>query len=58
MDKSDYQGNTRFGATFGYAVTRRQAIRVSFFDGAVTRIGADIRSIGIAYNFIWKRGLM
>jgi hypothetical protein len=58
VDKSDYQGNTRFGATFGYAVTRRQAIRVSFFDGAVTRIGADIRSIGIAYNFIWKRGLM
>jgi len=56
VDKSDYQGNTRLGATFGCTVTRRQAIKVSFFDGAVTRIGTDIRSVSVAYNVIWQKG--
>jgi hypothetical protein len=55
-DSADYQGNTRFGASFGIAITRRHAIKISFFDGATTRVGADIRSIGVSYNSIWMRG--
>jgi hypothetical protein len=27
-----------------------------YFDGVFTRIGGDIRSIGISYNVIWQRG--
>jgi hypothetical protein len=53
---SDYQGNQRWGGTFGYAINRRQAIKIAFFDGVVTRVGSDIRSIGISYNIIWQRG--
>ncbi|MCX6631632.1 MAG: hypothetical protein NTW28_28815, partial [Candidatus Solibacter sp.] len=56
QDRSDYIGNQRWGGTVGYALNRRQAIKVTFFDGAVTRIGGDIRSIGISYNVIWQKG--
>lgn len=51
--KSDYQGNTRFGATLGIAMGRRQAVRLAYFHGATTRIGSDIGSISLAYQMIW-----
>jgi hypothetical protein len=56
QELNDHQKNVRLGATFGVALNRRQAIKVSFFDGAVTRIGADARSIGISYSVIWQKG--
>jgi hypothetical protein len=55
-EMSDYQGNLRLGATFGVVITRRQSIRINYFDGITTRIGTDIGSLGIAYNFIVMRG--
>jgi len=54
--KDDRQSNVRIGATLGISVSRRQMMRVTFFDGAVTRIGADIRSIGISYSFTARKG--
>jgi hypothetical protein len=56
MDKANYQGNTRFGATLGVPVGRRQALRFAYFDGATTRVGTDISSLSIAYQVIWQRG--
>jgi hypothetical protein len=53
---ADYEGNTRFGATFGVAVSRRQALRFAYFDGTTTRIGSDISSISVAYQVIWQGG--
>jgi Putative MetA-pathway of phenol degradation len=53
---NDYLGNARLGASFGIAITPRQAIKISYFDGLVTRLGADIQSIGVSYNVIWLRG--
>ncbi len=55
-DQATYQGNLRWGATFGIAVTARQAIRVSYFSGLVTRVGTDIRSVAVSYNYIWLPG--
>jgi outer membrane putative beta-barrel porin/alpha-amylase len=54
--EANYEGNTRFGATFGIAVGRRQAVRFAYFDGATTRIGSDISSISVAYQVIWQKG--
>jgi hypothetical protein len=54
--KADYQGNTRFGGTFGMAFGRSQAIRVAFFGGAVTRVGSDINSLSVAYQYFWQAG--
>lgn len=56
QDRPDYLANTRWGATLGIAVTRRQAIKVSYFKGVLTRVGRDIASVGISYNLIWLKG--
>jgi len=51
----DLQRNSRVGATFSSAISRRQAIRVSVSRGAYTTIGADFTSIAVGYNFAWAR---
>jgi hypothetical protein len=55
-ERSDYIGNSRLGATFGVVITRRQSLKVSYFNGVTARIGTDISSLGIAYNFILMKG--
>jgi hypothetical protein len=55
-DLSDYAGNTRLGATFGIGLTPRQAIKVTYFNGVITRVGGDIDSIGISYNVVFQKG--
>jgi hypothetical protein len=55
-DNADYQGNLRLGATFAIALSPRQAIKITYFKGAITRIGGDIGSFGISYNVIWRKG--
>ncbi|MBV8811833.1 MAG: transporter [Acidobacteriaceae bacterium] len=53
---SDYQGNTRFGATLGIPFRGREALRFAYFKGATTRVGTDISSLSVAYQVIWDRG--
>jgi hypothetical protein len=55
-EMSDYQGNLRIGATFGVVITRRQSLKISYFNGVTARIGTDIGSLGIAYNYILMKG--
>jgi hypothetical protein len=54
--KSDLLANVRLGGTFGMVLTRRQALRISFFDGVITRIGSDVTTVGIAYSYILVKG--
>ena len=51
----DLQRNSRIGATFSSAVSRRQAIRMSVSRGAYTTIGGDFTSIAVGYNYAWVR---
>jgi hypothetical protein len=53
---SDYQGNSRVGATFGLAIKQRHALRVSYFNSVTTRVGGSLRSIGVAYSILWLKG--
>lgn len=55
-DSGDYLGNSRYGVTFGISPAPRHAIKFTFFDGLHTRIGTDVRSIGVAYNIVWQQG--
>jgi hypothetical protein len=55
-DSADYMGNSRYGVTFGISPAPRHAIKFTFFDGLHTRIGNDVRSIGVAYNIVWQQG--
>jgi hypothetical protein len=56
VDHADYIANSRLGVNFGIAVSPRQAIRLSYFTGTLTRVGSDIHSIGLTYTFIWMKG--
>jgi hypothetical protein len=51
--QGDLQRNSRIGATYSLALTRRQALRASISSGAVTRIGGDFMTVAIGYNFAW-----
>jgi hypothetical protein len=55
-DNADYQGNTRLGAAGRSALHPRHAIKVVYFRNVIARVGADMRSIGVSYNFIWLIG--
>ena len=53
---STYQSNTRIGGTYGFLLSPRQALRFTCFTGVTTRVGTDITSVGMAYQFIWASG--
>lgn len=55
-DRPDYMGNTRLGVTAGIAITRRQAIKVTYFNGVWSRVGSDMSSFGVSYSVIWRNG--
>lgn len=51
----DLQRNSRVGATFSTALTRRSVIRLAVSRGAYTTIGADFTSIAAGYSYAWTR---
>jgi hypothetical protein len=55
-DNFDYMGNARFGVTGAFALNSRQAIKLTYFKGTVTRVGSDIGSIGVSYTRILRNG--
>ena len=53
VEGTDLQKNTRVGLTFSMALTRGHSLKLSFSDGATTRVGGDFRAAGIAWQYIW-----
>jgi hypothetical protein len=47
------QRNSRLGATISIPVTKQQSVKLSGSSGAITNIGADFKSIGVAYQYLW-----
>jgi len=54
---NDLQRNSRLGGTISIPVTKRQSLKFSGSSGAITNIGADFISIGVAYQYLWGGGL-
>jgi hypothetical protein len=52
----DFQKNSRAGTTVSIPVGRRNSFRVAASAGAYTTIGADFRSVSVAYQHIWGGG--
>jgi hypothetical protein len=57
VQRADLQRNSRVGGTITIPLTRRQFLKFSGSSGAVTNIGADYKSLGIAYQYVWGGGL-
>jgi hypothetical protein len=54
VPKADLQQNSRAGLTFSLPVTKTQSLKFSFSKGAVTSVGADFDSYGVAWQVIWR----
>ena len=54
---ADLQRNSRIGATFAMPLGRHHSLKFSAARGAVTNIGANFTSLGVAYQFLWGGGL-
>jgi hypothetical protein len=52
---SDRLDNMRVGATLAVPVTRRQSLKVSYSDGALTRAGGSYRLISVAWVYNWLK---
>ena len=53
VDKMDLQENTRVGATLSLPLAARQSIKVAYSAGATTRIGADFRTLTVAWQMVF-----
>ena len=51
--QADLQRNSRVGATLSVPVSRQQSVKISTSVGATTRIGANFRTIGGAWQIAW-----
>ncbi len=52
-EKADLQRNSRIGATLSLPIARQQSIKFSGSTGATTRVGADFRTFGAAWQLTW-----
>jgi hypothetical protein len=47
------QGNSRVGVSASVPVTRHQAVKMSFSDGAFVRYGGNYKAISVAWQYSW-----
>jgi hypothetical protein len=47
------QKASRLGITASFPVTRRQALKVNFADGAYVRFGGDYRIVSVSWQYSW-----
>ncbi len=50
---ADLQANSRVGLTLSVPIGARQSMKVTWSDGASTRLGTDFTTIGIAWQYVW-----
>jgi hypothetical protein len=53
VKKGDLQRNSRVGGTVSVPLGRQQSLKFSTSTGATTRIGADFRTIAVAWQMTW-----
>ena len=51
--KADLQENVRVGITLSVPVAARHSIKLTWSDGASTRIGGDFTTWGLAWQYAW-----
>jgi hypothetical protein len=55
--RNTLQRNSRAGITLVYPLARQHGISIAYSRGVTTRIGADFRTLAIAYQYMWGGGL-
>jgi hypothetical protein len=52
---ADRQRNVRVGATFSFPLNQRQSLKVVWAKGVTTRIGGNLNTIAVAWQYAWFR---
>lgn len=47
------QSNSRFGLTGSVPLTRRQALKVSYSDGVIIRLGGNFQVLSVGWQYAW-----
>jgi len=50
---NDRQENTRSGVTFSVPMTLHQSLKFTYARGVTTRIGSELETIGVAWQYLW-----
>lgn len=53
IDNDDRQRNSRVGATFALPITRKQSIKVAWAKGVTTRIGGNLNTVVVGWQYAW-----
>jgi hypothetical protein len=53
VEKDDLQRNSRLGATLAVPIGTRQSIKIAYSAGATTRVGADFRTLTVAWQMLF-----
>jgi hypothetical protein len=56
VNRNDEQSNSRIGVTASVPVARRQSVKASYSDGAITRVGGDFSTVSVGYQYLWGGG--
>jgi hypothetical protein len=51
---SGRQSNVRAGLTASLPLTQKQSLKLNYSNGAVTRVGGNFRTIGVAWQYAWN----
>jgi hypothetical protein len=54
VQKNDLQRNSRIGLTYSLPLNKQHSLKASWSRGAITNIGADFDSFGLAWQYIWR----
>jgi hypothetical protein len=55
IENEDRQRNSRVGATFSLPLTRRQSLKVAWAKGVTTRIGGDLNTVVVGWQYAWVK---
>ena len=50
---SSLQANSRLGVTGSVPISRSQALKASFSDGVITRVGGTFKALSVAWQYSW-----
>lgn len=53
VENDDRQRNSRIGATFSLPLSRKQSVKVAWAKGVTTRIGGNLNTVAVAWQYVW-----
>ena len=53
QENEDRQKNARVGATFSFPLNQKQSVKIAWAKGVTTRIGGNLNTIVVGWQYAW-----